>query len=40
VVDLLITGGVRCSAFGMPADQAFISDRVELVIRARIELER
>jgi polyisoprenoid-binding protein YceI len=40
VVDLLITGGLRCSAFGMPADQAFISDRVELVIRARIELER
>jgi len=39
VADLLIKGSLGCSDFGMPPGQALISDRVELEIRARIELE-
>jgi polyisoprenoid-binding protein YceI len=39
VADLLIKGSLGCSDFGMPRGQALISDRVELEIRARIELE-
>jgi polyisoprenoid-binding protein YceI len=39
VADLLIKGSLSCSDFGMPPGQALISDQVELVVRARIELE-
>jgi hypothetical protein len=39
VADWLITGGLRCSSFGMPADRAFISERVALQALGRIELE-
>jgi polyisoprenoid-binding protein YceI len=39
VAELLVTGSLRCSAFGMPSEQLFVSDRLELAMRARIELE-
>jgi polyisoprenoid-binding protein YceI len=39
IVDLMITGALRCSAFGMPPGRPFVPDRVELRIRARIEQE-
>jgi hypothetical protein len=39
VADWLITGGLRCSSFGMPADRAFISEQVALQALGRIELE-
>jgi polyisoprenoid-binding protein YceI len=39
VAELLVTGSLRCSAFGMPSGQMFLSDRLDLAVRARIELE-
>jgi len=38
VTDFVATGTLRRSTFGMTADRAFISDRVRLVIHARIRL--
>ena len=38
VADFVVTGGLRRSAFGMVADPAFISDHVNITIRARIAL--
>lgn len=39
VAELMVTGSLRCSAFGMPSDQMFVSDLLALAVRARIELE-
>jgi polyisoprenoid-binding protein YceI len=39
VAELLITGSSTCSAFGMPRDLVLISDRVELRLSVRIELD-
>ncbi len=38
VADFIVTGAIRRSAFGMTTDQSFISDRVELIIHARVIL--
>ncbi len=38
LADFVVTGSLRRSAFGMIADEGFISDRVKLVITARVEL--
>jgi polyisoprenoid-binding protein YceI len=39
VAELLVTGSLPCSAFGMPSGQMFVSDLLALAVRARIELE-
>jgi polyisoprenoid-binding protein YceI len=39
VAELLVGGSLHCSAFGMPCEQMFVSDRLELAVWARIELE-
>lgn len=36
--DFVVTGSLQRSAFGMTADQTFISDRVTLTIKAHLEL--
>ena len=38
VADFVVTGTLRRSAFGMTADRAFISDKVDITISARIQL--
>ena len=38
LADFVVTGSLQRSAFGMTADEDFISDRVKLVITARVEL--
>ena len=37
-VDFVVSGSLKRSAFGMTADQTFIADRVNLLIKARLEL--
>lgn len=39
VAEFVVTGELRRSAFGMTADKMFISDRVDIIISARIELK-
>jgi polyisoprenoid-binding protein YceI len=38
VAEFVVTGTLQRSAFGMTADRAFISDKVAITIRARIQL--
>jgi polyisoprenoid-binding protein YceI len=38
VAEFVVTGTLQRSAFGMTADKAFISDKVAITIRARIQL--
>jgi polyisoprenoid-binding protein YceI len=38
VAEFVVTGALQRSAFGMTADAVFISDKVNITIRARIEL--
>ena len=38
VADFVVTGKLRRSAFGMTADRIFVSDSVDIRIRARIQL--
>lgn len=40
VADFIIRGSLSRSAFGMTADEVFISDKVNIVIKARLELPR
>ena len=38
LADFVVTGSLKLETFGMTSDEAFISNRVKLVLKARLEL--